>query len=281
VVVGPFTNVYQKKLTQKDANSLFIVTITYLFLTIAISPLLMSTQLQDLNSAFWISILLSAVTDALGNVFLVQSLKLTELSIYGPINSFKPVVAMILAFFLIKEVPSINGVIGTLIIIVGSLMLTYDKSNNKRGKIGRALISKGILYRFIGILLSSLGAVYSKQAITFSSPVISLFFWALFGIPVLSVIMFVLYRKNISENFSILKLNKKYYFIVMILFSLMQFLTLLSFKSSFVGYSLAVFQLSSIISVALGYKFFNEKNIPLKLISSVVMIIGTVFIFVK
>ncbi|MOA02944.1 hypothetical protein D3C78_1224210 [compost metagenome] len=45
-----------------------------------------------------------------------------------------------------------------------------------------------------------------------------------------------------------------------------------------VGYALSLFQLSTIVSIGFGYKFFQEKNIGKKVIGSLIMIIGSVLI---
>jgi drug/metabolite transporter (DMT)-like permease len=45
-----------------------------------------------------------------------------------------------------------------------------------------------------------------------------------------------------------------------------------------VGYALSLFQLSTIVSVLLGHKFFKELNIRKKLIGSAIMIMGSVII---
>ena len=45
-----------------------------------------------------------------------------------------------------------------------------------------------------------------------------------------------------------------------------------------VGYALSLFQLSTIISVLLGYRFFKEKDIRKKLIGSAIMITGSIVI---
>jgi len=54
--------------------------------------------------------------------------------------------------------------------------------------------------------------------------------------------------------------------------------TLFIFGALQVGYSLALFQLSTLISVFLGYRFFAERNIRRRLIGSVVMVIGAALI---
>jgi len=45
-----------------------------------------------------------------------------------------------------------------------------------------------------------------------------------------------------------------------------------------VGYALALFQLSGIVSVGLGYAFFKERNIRKKLLGTAIMIMGAVLI---
>ena len=45
-----------------------------------------------------------------------------------------------------------------------------------------------------------------------------------------------------------------------------------------VGHALALFQLSTIVSILLGYKIFREQAIGRKLLGAVIMIVGSVLI---
>jgi drug/metabolite transporter (DMT)-like permease len=45
-----------------------------------------------------------------------------------------------------------------------------------------------------------------------------------------------------------------------------------------VGYALALFQLSTIVSVLLGYRIFKEGEIAKKLLGSAIMLVGSVLI---
>ena len=58
----------------------------------------------------------------------------------------------------------------------------------------------------------------------------------------------------------------------------MQYSTNYVFDKMNVGYALAIFQLSSLVTVFLGYKVFKEENFIKKIIASIVMIIGSVLI---
>jgi hypothetical protein len=54
----------------------------------------------------------------------------------------------------------------------------------------------------------------------------------------------------------------------------MQLSTVLTFGKLQVGYSLALFQTSSLLSVFFGYRYFQEKNIARRLFGSLIMVIG-------
>jgi drug/metabolite transporter (DMT)-like permease len=58
----------------------------------------------------------------------------------------------------------------------------------------------------------------------------------------------------------------------------MQLTTLLTFGKLPVGYSLALFQLSTLISVFLGYRYFQEGQIRKRLLGSVIMAAGAMLI---
>jgi drug/metabolite transporter (DMT)-like permease len=60
----------------------------------------------------------------------------------------------------------------------------------------------------------------------------------------------------------------------------MELTTLLTFGVMQVGYSLALFQLSTLISVFFGYRYFSERNIGRRLVGSLIMIAGAIAIAV-
>ena len=58
----------------------------------------------------------------------------------------------------------------------------------------------------------------------------------------------------------------------------MQLATLLAFGTLQVGYALALFQLSSLVSVGFGAHYFAEQNIRRRLVGSAVMVVGAALI---
>ena len=54
--------------------------------------------------------------------------------------------------------------------------------------------------------------------------------------------------------------------------------TLLTLGKLQVGYSLALFQLSTLITVYVGHRYFHERNLRRRLLGSLVMVIGAMLI---
>jgi len=276
IITSPLANVFQKKLTNKKADPLFIVFITYLMLTILSTPVFYAGDFNwhKTDSNFWFYISMMALFDTTGNIFLVRSLKHIDLSIFGPLNAFKPVVASIIAIFLLHEIPTLPGIIGLFIIISGSYLLQY--SPGKPLKINKT----GVLFRFAAIIFTSLGAVFSKKAILLSSSLPVMLLWGLTGIPLLLAFLLFKKRNYLITQIKIVKKSYLEYAGVTISILLMQYLTFLTFKYIFVGYSLALFQLSSLISVLFGLTIFNEKNIKIRFAGAAIMVAGAVLVLI-
>lgn len=276
IFASPLVNVFQKKLTNNQVSPELIVMMSYLFFAILSIPYLIIAQPFSFSLEFWIFILLLGLFDVFGNMFLVKSLKTIDLSVFGPLNSFKPVFALLFSALLINEMPTWVGAGGVLIIILGSYFLGYRTINSKT-KAKRQRVSRGVLFRFLAILLTSIAAVFSKKSIMLSSPLTTLAYWSLIGLP-FSIIIFLRSRPAISAEWKKLQQFRWQFTALFTSFLALQVLTLLTFKQVFVGYSLAFFQLSGLISVVFGFHFFKEVNIKYRLIGASIMFIGAILI---
>ena len=69
---------------------------------------------------FWVYVAVGGLFGAVGNGFLVMALRRGDLSVLGPINSYKSVVGIIVGIVLLGELPSLMGLAGVAIIILGS-----------------------------------------------------------------------------------------------------------------------------------------------------------------
>ena len=270
ILSNPTANVFQKKLT-KNFGSFFVNCITYGGLSLFLLPFITAVDFLHLPFAIWKYAVIGGLFGALGNAFLVKALSLGDLSVLGPINSYKSVVAMIFGIFLLGEIPSTTGILAVGLIIWGSYFI-FDTVEEKFTL--RLFKRKDIIYRILALIFTALEALMIKQVIILSDVMTSFIFWSVFGF-VFSAIFLLLKQEQIKLPD---KKSSLFFLILISMFGLMQITTNYVFKNMNVSYALALFQLSSLINVIFGYKFFKEKHLIKKLIGTTIMIIGAVII---
>lgn len=270
---NPFANLFQKKLASEN-SSVTINFYSFLILSILTFPLLFSLQIPAMNTYFWFVVILAGLLCTLGTLCLIKAMEIGELSVVGPINSYKSVIGLISAFFLLGEIPSLFGLLGMFLIIWGSKFIFFKDVEGFSFKLFKR---KDIQYRFLALILTGIEAAFLKQIIILSSIETSFVLWCISGAIWSLIILFLQKKKLVLSN------NRDYLvcFVIAICLGLMQYSTNYVFKYMNVGYALALFQLSSIVNVFLGYKIFKEKHFIYKLIGSLIMILGSCLIILK
>jgi len=279
VIFASFANVLQKKLAIQNHHPLFIVMASYALLSVISLPILLSLPIVHLSEYFWVNIVIAALLDMAGTLFLVFSLSKTDLSIFGPLNAYKIVISMLLAMVFLSEMPSSQGFLGITIIIIGSFFLmhgTTKKTNQKSLFI--LFTNRGVQYRFLSILLFSLGTLPLKNAVMEGQALTTTIFWCLIGFP-LAILSYFLFNKREEQSFfqQAKPVLPELTYLAITLF-LMQYLTMIVLSKLLIAYSLALFQFSMVLQVFLGYRIFKEKNIKSRLIACLIMSIGSLLV---
>jgi drug/metabolite transporter (DMT)-like permease len=278
IVTNPLSNVFQKQLAQRSAEPLFIIAATHGLLTAVALPLLLGHPLGALGVVFWANMLTAVVLAVAGNVLLVYALRSADLSVLGPINAYKAVLSLLLAVVLIGELPTLFGLIGVALIVSGSFLVIDRVPGQARSSAFRQFTREpGVRLRFAALICSATEAVFLKRALLLSSPITTFLMWAVFGFPI-AAIAAVLLRGGIAAEMTRLRREWRTYLWLAATTGLMQVTTLLTFGTLQVGYSLALFQLSTLITVYLGHRYFQERNIRRRLLGSLVMVIGAMLI---
>ena len=92
IITNPLANVFQKQLTSKGNNPLIVNFLTYFLLSIFSLSFLFLIKSPNIENDFWIYSILGGIVGAIGNGFLVKAIHMGDLSVLGPINSYKSVV---------------------------------------------------------------------------------------------------------------------------------------------------------------------------------------------
>lgn len=269
---NPIANMLQKSLSEKH-SAVLINFYSYGLLSFAC---LVNVLCSDYNFLaygwnFWGNVFLAGLLCTLGTVCLIKALQCGELSILGPINSYKCLVGLLFGFVILGEVPSIKAILGMLLIICGSWFI-FDTV--KEGFSFKLFKRKDIILRFCALFLTGAEAAILKKIILISSSQECFIMWCFSGFLFSAILVLVLKKKK--QQFC----KKDWFaiFVISVCLGLMQFSTNIVFEHLPVGLSLALFQLSGIVAIVLGYKIFNERQMAKKLIGAVIMILGSCLI---
>lgn len=275
IVSNPFGNVFQKQLTAKGNHPLLVNFLSYLLLSGICIFIAAFLDWPVLPIQFWIYSILGGIAGALGNSFLVKALHLGDLSVLGPINSYKSLIGIFMGVILLGEVPNLWGLMGVVMIIWGS----YFVLDTTPEKFSLALLKKSeIQFRIWAMILTAIEAVFVKKVILASSTPIAFIGWCFFG-AIFSFVLLFIYRLDVKKELRKIGYGEfSKYSMLIICIGTMQFTTNYVFEHMAVGYALSLFQLSIIVSVLLGHRIFKEQDIRKKLIGSAIMIIGSIVI---
>ena len=275
IVANPLANVFQKQLTHRAVDPLFVAGATFGLLTVACFPGWSRLQFDGLSTSFWLNMVLTSLFAVLGNVFLVRALRIGDLSVLGPINAYKSVVGLLLGVVILQEIPSLWGVVGVALLIVGS----YVVVTNRHERMSWAVVRQpAVRLRLLALVFSAADGAFLKKSIFNSTPFIAFFYWCglsfLFTLGWIGLTM----RHNWRLQLTALASHKRLFLGLCVMVGLTQFTSNLVLSRMPVGYALALFQLSALVSVGLGYHFFQEQHMLRKLLGALIMVGGAAII---
>lgn len=267
---NPIANMYEKKVSM-SGSSLYTSFYSYLIMGLCCVPFAFQFDWKTLPFDFWKYAIIAGALCATGRACMVKALQIGELSILGPINSYKSVIGLIIGIILLSEIPSIYGLIGMAFIIWGSWFVFDTQTEGFSLKIFKR---KDIILRFTALFLTGIEAVILKKVILLSSVTMSYMLWAWTG-TVFTFLIILLTGKKFTP---VTKPQIPQYLIICAGLAIMQLSTNFVFQNMKVGYALALFQLSTIVNLLFGIKFFHEGDFAKKLLGTIIMTIGSVVI---
>ena len=266
VLLSVAASTLQKHLTRRDVGSAALWRATYLWMALPACLIVALGLRRGLSVDFWFNALAAGTLDALGNLAMVAALRRTDLSVFGPLNGFRPVLALVFGWVFLHETPTALGAVGVGVTVIGTAMLLRDDKPEKTN--GTAWQMFGL--RVAGLALSTFASVFLKRATLFGGPELTLGIWILCGLPV-----FWLWSSRKIETPTdqrhLLTLHAA-------AFLVMQWLTLHVFAPTLLAYSFAFFQLAMVLQVAVGRWMFNEPHFRKRLACCAVICAGAALI---
>lgn len=267
-------NLFQKQASESN-SSVKINTYSYLIMSLMCIIPALFVDWTVYNTEFWLNVFMAGVLCTTGTLALIEALKIGELSVLAPINSYKSVVGLISAFILLRELPTVKEFVCVIFIIIGSYFVLAEDGQ----KFSISLfLRKDVRLRFFALICSGVEASFLKKIILLSNFKISLILWCFCGLICSLIIMII---KKEKEPVKLPIKTVKQCFVIGSMLILMQLTTNYVFSKMDVGVALSLFQLSSLVSLFFGYKVYHEKNMRKKITGTVIMILSAVGILMK
>ena len=266
-------------------------------LALALAPVALWHPLTR-PEAFWIYAGLAVLLDVPGNILLAKSFHEGELSVVGALAAYKPVLALMFAALWLGETPSAAGMIGAAVVLSGTMFLAPNGRRSGLGALRALAADPGARWRALSIALTGIQSVFAKAAINLASAVdlflvwtwasaivaVGIWLWMWVGNPArigagngaVSGARDRTAQPGRDAREELRRAGDQWGSIILLaaLFLASALLSSLTMERMFVGYALALFQLSALLNVALGRTFFAEGHVASRAFASVVMIVG-------
>ncbi len=274
---NPLANVFQKQLALGGDSPFFVNFATYLLLGVLSIPFAFALDWSAFPPAFWGNALFVGLLGAVGNGLLVAAVRQGEISVLGPINAYKSVVGLAFGVLLLGEIPGVFGCLGLALIVFGSYFAVTVRATPGQRPGVSLLRRRDIQLRFAAMIVSAIEAIFIKRVILHSGPEASMITWCWFG-ALFAFGIVLLGRKNLPAQVRSAFSRRNKFVLLALAVGVMQLSTNYAFRHMHVGYALALFQLSALVSLAFGYHFFKERGMVRKLLGATIMIAGSVMI---
>jgi drug/metabolite transporter (DMT)-like permease len=281
IAANPLSNVAQKLLVGRGVEPGGVIFGAHLPLAAAGLAILPGTTRPGAD--FWLPIGLAAMLAVAANTLITAAMHLSDLSVLGPINAYKAIVSLLPGFVLLGEIPSLGGLAGMGAIVAGSYLLVDRSAAPRRaggpagpGGPARLFADRGVRLRAAALVLSAVEAVFLKQALFAATPAVTFAWWAVLGLVGAAAVR--VWRGAAAVDLRTVGRNAGLFAALALTTGLMQYTTLVTLDGLQVGYSLALFQTSAVLSVLLGRMIFREQGFWRRLAGSIVMAAGAALI---
>ena len=259
----------------KNTNEYVVAYVTRLLSALIALPILFFIEIPELNLHYWLALIGAGIFLSIASIYYMKAIKLTDISLILPLISFVPLIVVLISPFTIGEIPSIFGLVGILLIIIGSYILNIkDRTHGYLGPLKKLLTNKGTSLMFVVTLVWALNSIMDKIGSSNSS----VLFWVVTVNIVIVIILTPITIFKLGKDFKKIPSSFKKILPISISNSAEIITYMFAIQITLVSYVISIKRLSIFFGILIGYFIFKEKNIKPKLAGAFVMIIGVLLI---
>ena len=270
-----FKNVFSKKASLNNADPFAISWFNNFIPVLIYTPLFFFIEIKY-SIDFFAPLYVSAFINVIAVLLYHRAISKGDISLVIPMLSFSPLFLLVLSPIILDEFPTFYGLIGIILIVIGSYLINIKLAKGGLlAPIKSLFVNKGTRYMLIISFIWSISANFDKLAVNASSPLQYIIFSNIFVFLGINIVIFAKRKQKLILQAK----SNKYIIIVGVFTDLSFFLHMQALSMTLVAYVIVLKRLSGLITVFFGYFFLGEGDIRDKLIGSIIMFIGVIFIF--
>lgn len=267
-------DVFSKKSLQ-NVNEYIVSWSLVLFTVIFLSPIIFLDEIPHLNATYWYALIVDGSLNVLAVILYMKALKASDISITVPMITFTPLFLLITSPLIVREFPTVGGLIGILLIVTGSYVLNIKERSRGYFAPFQALVrEKGPRLMLIVAFIWSISSNFDKIGVQNSSPI----FWAFSVISFVTIGVFPVVWFKARDHLREIPQNLKSLIPMGLFLSLALSCQMVALQMTLVAYVISIKRTSALLGVLWGYLIFKEKGIKERLGGAIIMIIGVFFI---
>lgn len=246
------------------------------FALIFLLPVLFFIEIPDLNQKFWIALFSSGILNVVATILYMKAIKHGDLSLIVPLLSFTPLFLLATSPLMLGEFPSSWGLVGVVLIVVGSYVLNIHKHDHGDylAPLKAIFQDKGTRIMLLVAFIFSFTSNFDKMGVVNSSPL----FWVVMIHIFLTITLLPIMMYKSPNCWSIIRNKTKKIAPLGILNAFKLSFQMIALNLVIVPYVISIKRMSILFSVLIGYFFFKEKHIKKRIIGASIMLAGAIFI---
>lgn len=238
-------------------------------------PLLFFIKIPPLGNLFWIALLTSGSLNVIATILYMKAIRYSDLSITVPMVTFTPLFLLVSSPVIVGEFPSFLGLIGILLIVLGSYTLNIKQKHEGYLMPLKALLKEiGPKLMLLVAFIWSITSNFDKIGVLNSSSI----FWVIAVNIFLTLAMLPIMLYKSRGSIHRIRINYKALFPVGLFNALALIFQMTAISLTLVAYVISIKRTSAIMSVLFGHLVFKEKGVRERLAGAAIMVAGVILI---
>ncbi|MEX0772123.1 MAG: EamA family transporter [Balneolales bacterium] len=241
-------------------------------------PLLFFINIPELNGAYAWALFIGGSINTLSIFLYMKAIQASDLSITVPMVTFTPLFLLFTSPLILGEYPSLQGLLGVLLTVLGSYMLNIKQRRQGFMAPFKALLLETGPRIMLGVaFIWSFTANIDKIGVQNSSPI----FWAISMTCFASVALLPFMLIYSKQTFRQMSLQLKTLMPLGLFNALTLVVQMTAINIALVTYVVSIKRGSTVLSVFWGHFFLGEKGLKERLLGVSIMVAGVFLISIS